>query len=219
MLKNLWIILAALVALALPAGAQEADAPLGPMQAILQAQAALIVKSSRKTIGPAIDAVAASGLPAAQGVLEAWQAKEMWQREADGLFFRGEEVDAKTYRLIDFDTGEAVGEDAVLRPQADQAQLGHPRAARHRTGDLPAAATPTGPGAPTRCCRSSATPTPTCSPRCAPRSSRRTDPELKARKQRLERLLTISYDPDPASPHRRHRARWRAISASTCAGR
>ncbi len=196
MLKNLWIILAALVALALPAGAQEAGAPLGPMQAILQAQAALIVKSSRKTIGPAIDAVAASGLPAAQGVLEAWQAKEMWQRQADGLFFRGEAVDAKTYRLIDFDSGETVGAYASsdlkqIKPNSGirallgtalvTFQLSDPDRARRADALLSlerdANADLLAP------LRASIEP--------------EDDPELKARKQRLERLLTISYDPDP----------------------
>ncbi len=62
------------------------------MQAILQAEAELIVQSSRKTIEPAIAAVATSGLRQAQDVLQAWQAKDMWMREADGLFFRAEQL-------------------------------------------------------------------------------------------------------------------------------
>jgi len=52
------------------------------VQGVLQTQRALIEKSSRRTVGPAIDAMAQSGLPKMQGVLEAWQAKEMWQRKA-----------------------------------------------------------------------------------------------------------------------------------------
>ena len=80
------------------AHAQDADAPI---QSVLQSQADLIVKSSRKTIQPAIDAITTSGLPQTQAVLQAWTAKEIWQRKADGLFFRGVKIDAKTYELFD----------------------------------------------------------------------------------------------------------------------
>ncbi len=68
---------------ALPALAQDAGAPV---QQVLQEHREIIAKSSRKTIGPAIDALAASGLPEAQIVLERWQAKEMWLNEETGLF-------------------------------------------------------------------------------------------------------------------------------------
>ncbi|WP_298558668.1 urea ABC transporter permease subunit UrtB [uncultured Aliiroseovarius sp.] len=90
-----------------------------PMQDILQEHSDLIVKSSRKTIEPAIQGVAASGLPQAQDVMQAWQAKAMWMRKMDGLFFRGEKLDAKTYRLFDFDTGAAVGDF----PKSDLKQI------------------------------------------------------------------------------------------------
>ena len=66
------------------------------MQALLQQHADTIVKSSRRTIGPAIDAIAASGLEQAQTVLQKWQARAMWQRDSDGLFFWAEEVDRDT---------------------------------------------------------------------------------------------------------------------------
>ncbi len=100
------LLAAALTVLtALPLHAQQT-----PVQDLLQEHRALIEKSSRKTIGPAIDALAASGLPQAQAVLQAWQDKDMWQREADGLFFKGEKTGKSTYRLIDFDTGAPVGE-------------------------------------------------------------------------------------------------------------
>ena len=191
----MWIILAALFALALPARAQEAAAPLGPMQAVLQAQAEVIVKSSRKTIGPAIDAVAASGLPEAQSVLEAWQAKEMWLRNDDGRFFRGEKLDAKTYRLVDFDSGEAVavvaktdlkqikpnsGIRALLGTALVTFQLNDPDRARRADALLSLERD-------------------TSADLLAPLRASidpENDPDLKARKLRLERLLTISYDAD-----------------------
>ncbi|MEM6623194.1 MAG: urea ABC transporter permease subunit UrtB [Pseudomonadota bacterium] len=85
-----------------------------PIQNLLQEQSALIEKSSRRTIGPAIDAIAQSGLPQAQAVLERWQAREMWLgRRGDfrGLYFFAEEIDRKTLRIIDIATGEAVAEE------------------------------------------------------------------------------------------------------------
>ncbi|MDE0211054.1 MAG: urea ABC transporter permease subunit UrtB [Boseongicola sp.] len=85
-------------------------AETGPMQAVLQEHRDLIVESSRKSIGPAIEAVASSGLPEAHLVLQAWQGKDIWMRKSDGLFFLGERIDAKTYRLLDFDSGDTAGE-------------------------------------------------------------------------------------------------------------
>ena len=195
MLKNLSFLLAALMLLALPARAQ--DAGHGPVQTVLQAQAELIVKSSRKTIGPAIDAVASSGLLEAQGVLEAWQAKEMWQRKDDGLFFRGEKIESKTYRLVDFDSGEAVGEYAKsdlkqIKPNSGirawlatalvQFQLLDPDVARRADAITAIERAPE-------------------AALLAPlRASIEDEPDdaLKAHKSRLERLLTISFGEDEA---------------------
>ena len=96
------LLCAATLALTAPAAA-------GPMQDILQTHSDIIVKSSRKTIAPAIAAIAQSGLPMAQGVLQAWQAKQIWRRKADGVFVRAEKVDSKTYRLFDIETGADLG--------------------------------------------------------------------------------------------------------------
>jgi urea transport system permease protein len=79
------------------------------VQDVLQNQRALIEKSSRRTIGPAIDALVASGLPQMQNVLEVWQAKEMWQRKEDGLFFAGVKNADGSITLQDFDDGVVVG--------------------------------------------------------------------------------------------------------------
>ncbi|MDJ1007982.1 MAG: urea ABC transporter permease subunit UrtB [Paracoccaceae bacterium] len=101
---------ALLSALWAPSGfAQEAEAPI---QLLLQEHAELIERSSRRTIGPAIDALAASGLPEAQIVLERWQAREMWQNEETGLFVYAEEIDRDTLRIFDFATGAEIGEVA-----------------------------------------------------------------------------------------------------------
>nr|WP_246032464.1 urea ABC transporter permease subunit UrtB [Thalassobius vesicularis] len=167
----------------------------GPVQDILQNYRAVIEKSSRKTIEPAIDALANSGLPQAQKVLETWQAKDMWQRKSDGFFFEAKKVNAKTYALIDFDTGETVGEVAKdeidqLKPNSGiraviatalvQFQLSDPDPAR-RSDALTAIERNAAADHLEPLRKSIAT---------------EADPAVLARKQRLERLLTIRFDPE-----------------------
>ena len=94
-----------LVVLGLPVSAQQADAPI---QRLLQEHGEIIAKSSRKTIGPAIDALAASGIAEAQTVLERWQAKEMWRNKETGLFVYGEKS-GKDLAAFDFAGGGEIG--------------------------------------------------------------------------------------------------------------
>jgi urea transport system permease protein len=101
-------LLAALAACMLCVGM--AAAQDSPIQTLLQENRDLIEKSSRRTIGPAIEALRDSGLPEAETVLEKWRAKELWQRESDGLFFFAEEIDRDTLQLIDIATGDPLGE-------------------------------------------------------------------------------------------------------------
>ncbi|WP_373049940.1 urea ABC transporter permease subunit UrtB [Thalassovita aquimarina] len=177
-----------LLALSLPVQA-------GPVQDILQEHSTILKKSSRKTIQPAIDALANSGLPQAQQVLQVWQAKDMWLRQEDGLFFKGETLPSKAIRLTDFDTGDVVGEAdkkalkqlkpnsgirALIATALVQFQLSDPDPARRAEA---LTAIERAPDAST----------------LAPLSGSiggETDATLKARKQRLERLLTISFDKD-----------------------
>ncbi|MFY0616993.1 urea ABC transporter permease subunit UrtB [Shimia sp.] len=188
-LASLAILVACLIS---PGTTLAQDANIQP---ILQEHQALIVKSSRKTIGPAIDAVASSGLPQAQNVLQVWAAKNMWQRTEDGLFFIGEKIDSKTYALTDFDTGDAIGEFAKsdlkqIKPNSGiraligtalvQFQLSDPNADNRRAALLSIERDP--------------------EPELLIplRASIEAEPDaaLKAQKQRLERLLTIGYDAD-----------------------
>ena len=179
-----------LVALHLPAWAQT-----GPMQAILQDHRDAILKSSRTTIGPVIDAVAASGLPQAKAVLEAWQAKDMWLRQADGLFFRAEKT-GEAYALYDFDTGAQVGEadkSALdqIKPNSGIRALISTALVQFQLSD------------PVRANRLAALTSLERNPMAEALTPLRasidgeTDPELLAKKTRLERLLTMAYDPDP----------------------
>ena len=85
------------------AEAQVADAPI---QILLQEQGDAVAKAKRKTVGPAVDALVASGLPEVQTVLERWQAKEMWFNKETGLYIWAEEIDRDTIRAFDFAGGE-----------------------------------------------------------------------------------------------------------------
>ncbi|SDF01736.1 urea ABC transporter permease subunit UrtB [Rhodospira trueperi] len=162
------------------------------VQDVLQAHREALEKSSRRTIGPVIDAIADSGLPAARLVLERWRDREMWQRENDGLFFYGEPVDRSTERLFDFETGAEVGVYSTrdldqLKPNSGiqamiaaalvKFQLNDPDPAQRRTAlEAIARSGEAAHLAPLR--------------RSIPTE---TDPVLRAAKERTERLLTIAY--------------------------
>ena len=165
------------------------------VQDVLQSQRALIEKSSRRTIGPAIDALVASGLPQMQNVLEVWQDKQMWQRRADGMFFTATENSDGTYTLQDFETGaqfEAVassdlkqlkpnsGVRAMIATALVQFQLSDPDPAK----------------------RADALNSISRDPEAALLAPLRAsiagemDADILARKTRLERLMSMAYDSD-----------------------
>ncbi|MGI3170392.1 urea ABC transporter permease subunit UrtB [Pseudooceanicola sp. C21-150M6] len=184
------LLTAALLTFAATA-AQSQDAA-APVQQLLQEQSELIVKSSRRTIEPAIAAVRDSGLPGAQLVLEKWEAREMWVNEETGLFVYAEEVDRDTLRIFDFSTGEQIGEvpddgwDQIKPNSGIRALLGSALVKFQLSDPDPA------------------------NRRAALDSLERngneshlevlresigdeTDPAIKSRKERIERLLTIAY--------------------------
>ena len=107
-----------LAGLALMLPCMIASAQTATLQPILQEHGALIAKSSRKTIAPAIDAIATSGVPQAQVFLEQWAGKNIWMRKSDGVLFIGEKLDAKTYALTDIDGG--AGFDGVAKSDLKQ---------------------------------------------------------------------------------------------------
>ena len=164
-----------------------------PMQAILQGQSELIVKSSRKIIEPAIASITNSGLPQAQDVLQAWQGKTMWQRKSDGLFFRGEKLETKTYRLFDFDTGEAVGD----APKSDLKQIKPNSGIRALIGSALVQFQLSDPDPMRRLAALTSIQRDPSADLIAPlRGSidAETDAVVLAKKHRAERLLTIAYD-------------------------
>ena len=105
-MARLLLILTLLIA-SLPAAAQQADAPI---QQLLQEHAGQLAKPSRTKVAPTIDAIAESGLPEAQTVLRKWQDKELWWNTETGLFIWAEEIDRDTIRGFDFAGDTALGE-------------------------------------------------------------------------------------------------------------
>jgi urea transport system permease protein len=168
----------------------------GAIQPILQEQSGLIQESSRRTIQPAIDAIAGSGLDQAQQVLEAWQAKDMWLRLTDGVYVRAERIDRETYRLFDLDTGADLGEFAAddldqIKPNSGirsliavalvKFQLSDPNPDNRRAALLSLERNPNADALdPLRA--------------SIPNEP---DPDILAKKQRLERLLTMAHDRNP----------------------
>ena len=61
-----------------------------PLNEVLGAHRDTILKSSRKSIGPAITALAESGQKSAEVTLEIWRDKDMWYRASDDKFYRVE---------------------------------------------------------------------------------------------------------------------------------
>ncbi len=167
-----------------------------PVADILVAHREAVAKPSRQTIGPVIAALAASGDPAAAGVLAAWAEKGLGLRKADGAFFLIAK-DGAGWRLRDLEGhdagGAAKGEITELKPNAGvrgliagalvQFQLSDPdRARRAEALDAIARAPEATHLAPLRAAIEG-----------------ETDPDLRARKARIERLLTMQFDPDGAA--------------------
>ncbi|MEM6577045.1 MAG: urea ABC transporter permease subunit UrtB [Pseudomonadota bacterium] len=174
--------------------AQTADAPI---QLLLQEHGEILQKSSRRTIGPAIDALAASGLTDAQTVLERWQAKEMWFERETGLFVFAEEIDRDTIRIFDVAGGGEIG--AVpdkpykqLKPNSGIRGMIGAALVQFQLTDANAANRATALDAIER--------DPEPSHLTALRSAieSENEPGLRSRKERLERLLTIRFDEDDA---------------------
>ena len=184
------LLVAALSWLApLPALAQEAAA-------IVAENRAQIEKPSRQTIGPVIAALAASGDPMADDILSAWADKRLVIRKSDdALFLATPEADGFTLTALDgTPAGTAVKADLTeLKPNAGvrgviaaalvQFTLSDPDPARRAEALTSIARDPTAE---------------TLEPLRASIATEE-DPALKAQKERLERFLTLRFDPDPAA--------------------
>ncbi|MBB5516172.1 urea transport system permease protein [Rubricella aquisinus] len=115
MIRILLVLLASWLTVLSPVQAQEAS-----LQDVLQTHQEEIASPSRRSVGEVLEALVATAHPDLPRFLERWQAREVWVRDADGLFFFVEEgADAIT--LIDITSLEVVGtaakaEMTELRP-------------------------------------------------------------------------------------------------------
>jgi urea transport system permease protein len=169
----------------------------GPLRAetaaeILSANAALVEKASRQSIAPVIDALGASGDPMAAEVLAAWADKRLGIRKADGVFVLIA-PDAAGYALRDL-TGAAAGvatkaEVTELKPNAGVRGMIATALVQFTLSD------------PDRAKRAAALESIATDPKLEALDPLRasiegeTDAGLKAQKARLERLLTLRFDP------------------------
>ena len=158
--------------------------------------AAAVEKPSRQTIGPVIDALAATGDPMVADFLEAWAAKRLGLRKADKAFFLLT-PEGDGFALTDL-TGAAAGTAA----KADITELKPNAGVR---GLISAALVQFTLSDPDLSRRVAAVEAISSAPEAAHLMPIRasleteTDPDLKARKTRLERILTLQFDPDPAA--------------------
>lgn len=184
------LLLAALCWLApLPALAQEAAR-------IVEENRAQIEKPSRQTIGPVITAIAGSGDPMADDILSAWADKRLVIRKSDGaMFVAAPEGDGFALTALDgTPAGTAAKADLTeLKPNAGvrglietalvQFTLSDPDPIRRAEALTSIARDPTAEA---------------LEPLRASLATEE-DPALRAQKERLERFLTLRFDPDPAA--------------------
>lgn len=161
------------------------------LQPVLQEYSKDIERPSRQKVDAVIDILFASGADGVPSFLKRWRDKQVWLRKQDGVFFFAPDARGDI-ELTDIDTGQSVGTAssrdlkqvkpnsgvrAVIGAALVRFQLSDPdpavRATALDTLERDADATQLQP------LRTS--------------TATESDPDLKARKERLERLLTISF--------------------------
>ncbi|MEM6941000.1 MAG: urea ABC transporter permease subunit UrtB [Pseudomonadota bacterium] len=182
----------------LAAGAVRAQDQAAPIQQLLQSHGEIIQKSSRRSIGPAITALAADASPEARIVLERWQAKDMWFEKETGLFVFAQAAEGNDIRLFDVAGGSEIG----LAPKRSYKQLKPNSGIRSMIGSALVQFQLNDPDPAVRetaltAIERDAEASHLAALRAAVDGE--DDPALKARKARLERLLTIRFDPDDAA--------------------
>lgn len=165
------------------------------LQAILGEHQKAVEKASRKTVGTVLDALIESGLPEVPVLLEKWRAKDLWMRKSDKSFHFIEKTEDGV-QLLDISTGATLerlpkkemkqlkpnsGVRGVIATALVQFQLLDPDINR-RTAAL-------------RSIERDPDPSHLLPLRGSIPDER--DAGLKARKERLERLLTARFDSDP----------------------
>ncbi len=195
-------VLACLICLCLaalhpqPLAAQD-DAPQGTLQALLQTHQEEVARPSRNSVALVLDALLDAQLDGTLEFLRLWQDREVYERDADGLFFYAREGQDRMLVLTDIDTGEEAGvigsrEINQIRPNAGvrreiaaalvQFELSDPDPAR-RLAALEAI---------------SRSPDPEQIPLLAAAIEGEPDPAIRERKERVLSLLIARHGSDSA---------------------
>ncbi len=163
---------------------------------ILVENRALVEKPSRQSIGPVIAALAGSGDPQAATILAAWADRGLGQRKSDGGFFLiAPNADGYALTALDgSDAGTATkSEITELRPNSGVRGLISVALVQFRLTDPD----------PARRAEALATiardPAPELLAPLRASLDGEADPALAAQKDRLNRLLTLRFDPDSAA--------------------
>jgi urea transport system permease protein len=191
-MRTFLLALALLMPLATVAQAQTAARSLAE---VLAENRETLERPQRASVGPLLEAIVATGDPNAPALLEAWADRRLYLRKDDGTAFIGQ--GSGTLQLTD----AATGQDAGSAPAAEFDQLrpgGGVRAA------IASALVQFQLSDPDRSRRDAALTAIVRSPERDHLEALRDtlddpDPMLAARKARMERILTIQFDRDPAA--------------------
>ncbi len=186
-------LLFSLLAFLMLAFAQPSPAQNARVADLLAASRAQVEKPSRRTIGPVIDALAASGDPVAEAVLNAWADKGLGIRKSDGMFFLVEPApDGWSLKNLD-------GSDAGTAPKADVTELKPNAGVRGLIATALVKFQLLAPDRADRAAALAALARDSDASLLEPlRASIADEPDaaLKAEKMRLDRLLTLRFDTD-----------------------
>jgi urea transport system permease protein len=165
-------------------------------QSVLTTNTALVERASRQTIAPVIAALVESGDETVPAILEAWADKRLGLRKADGVYLLiRAEGDSYATRSLD-------GEDLGLAPKSDITELKPNAGVR---GLIATALVQFNLSSKDTAKRVAALDSIATDPNADALTPLRAsieneqDTALKDRKQRLERLLTLRFDPDSAA--------------------
>ncbi len=92
--------------LTIPLQAQSDSAT--PLQDVLQTVQADVASPSRATVPQVLDALLQANAPGTVDFLRAWGDREVFVRDADGLFFYAEDAPDRMLTLVDIDSGASV---------------------------------------------------------------------------------------------------------------
>lgn len=171
--------------------ADTSKATASNLQPVLKENSKDIERPSRRKVGAVIDVLFASGADGVPAFLERWRDKQVWLRKDDGVFFFAPDARGDI-ELTDIDTGQIVGMASSrdlkqVKPNSGVRAVIGAALVRFQLSD----SDPTARATALDTLERDADATQLQPLRASIPTE--TDADLKARKERLERLLTISF--------------------------